>query len=334
MYASPASPPRSSSVACPSTGARERRSRCPRGRCGPSTTHLRRDYHPGHTGGRTPPGPDSYARAVEEALALIDAGALRKVVLARTLLAEGREPFDAGTLVSRLRPGAPDRYVFAMPLEEGPPPGAAAPDTRILMGASPELLVSRFGRTVHSNPLAGSIPRGASGEEDEEAAARRLMASRKDREEHALVVESVVAALEPFCDVLDVPREPRVVATPSVLHLSTPLRGVLREPAPSASKLAAAMHPTPAVCGTPAPLARKAIRDLEPVERGYYSGLVGWEDADGNGEWAISLRCAELQGNRLRLYAGAGIVAGSEPVSEVAETQAKFQTLLGALTLG
>jgi isochorismate synthase len=206
-------------------------------------------------------------------------------------------------------------------------------DDGVIVGASPELLVSRHGREVRSNPLAGSAPR--SGDPDEDRAnAEALTSSSKDREEHAIVVDAVAEILRPRCEELIWDREPVLRATPNVWHLSTSFRGSLRDPAPTALDLVAALHPTPAVAGTPTERALAAIDQLEPFDRGRYAGPVGWVDANGDGEWAIALRCAELCGDRATLYAGAGIVADSDPERELDETEPKFRSFLDALRWG
>ena len=149
-----------------------------------------------------------------------------------------------------------------------------------------------------------------------------------------MVVEAVAETLRPFCTELTWNPEPVLRETPNVWHLSTRFRGVLTDASPSALDLVAALHPTPAVGGTPPDAALEAISDLEPFDRGRYAGPVGWMDANGDGEWAIALRCAELRGDRAVLYAGAGIVAGSEPDDEVDETERKFRAFLDALRWG
>ncbi|GIH78895.1 isochorismate synthase [Planobispora longispora] len=298
---------------------------------------------------RPVPAPEDYAKAVRLALELMDAEAgeagnregagnggariggsagnggagdpvadpLRKAVLARTLELSRDEPVD---VLDLLRPLAGRDMSFAAPLPGG----------RTLIGASPELLVSRRGRTVISNPLAGSAARSADPAEDRRRAAA-LAASAKDLHEHRLVVEAVADALAPYCADLDVPNGPELTSTETMWHLSTRVTGVLRDPDTPVLALAAALHPTPAVCGTPRLRARRAIEELEPFDRGFYTGLVGWTDAAGDGEWAVTIRCAEAAGRMLRLYAGAGIVPGSDPDKELAETSAKFRTMLRAL---
>ncbi|HWL90723.1 MAG TPA: isochorismate synthase [Actinomycetota bacterium] len=268
------------------------------------------------------PAGGAYENAVREAVDRIRRGQLRKVVLARTIEVTAERELDPRLLAHRLRAVDPDAYTFAVPTDEG-----------VLVGASPELLVSRRGLDVRSNPLAGSAPR--SGDPDEDRAnADALVGSAKDREEHAIVVGAVAETLRRFCVELVWDQEPVLRETPNVWHLSTRFRGVLRTPAPTALDLVAALHPTPAVAGEPREAALEAIAELEPFSRGRYAGAVGWVDADGDGEWAIALRCAELRGDRAVLYAGAGIVADSDPGRELDETERKFRAFLDALRWG
>ncbi|HEV7464765.1 MAG TPA: isochorismate synthase [Candidatus Dormibacteraeota bacterium] len=274
----------------------------------------------GRLSSRPEPDPSVYAAAVSEAVERIRRGALRKVVLARTLELELSGDIDATTVLRRLRRRDPGCHTFAV----------RGADGRMLLGATPETLLRRHGRTVVCGPMAGSAPRSPDPEEDA-AAARRLLASQKDHREHRLVVEAMSDALVPFCETLEVDPVPRLTATASLWHLTTTVRGRLVAGAPGALGLAAALQPTPAVCGTPRAAALDTIHELEPVPRGLYSGLVGWVDAAGDGEWVVALRCATLSGRRARLYAGAGIVEGSIPALEVAETEAKFSALLTAL---
>jgi isochorismate synthase len=166
------------------------------------------------------------------------------------------------------------------------------------------------------------------------ASAEQLASSEKNREEHAVVVEAVAAALEPLCDTLTWDPHPVLRETPNIWHLSTRFRGRLREPAPTALDLALALHPTPAVGGAPREEALATLAQLEGFDRGSYAGPVGWVDASGNGEWAIALRCALLEGDHATLYAGAGIVAASDPSSELEETERKFGAFLDALRWG
>ena len=269
------------------------------------------------------PLPDAYERAVGVAVERIRAGALKKVVLARTLRVEAKRELDPYQLLRRLRAVEPAGYTFAMDLEEG----------RTLVGASPELLISRFGREVRANPLAGTAPRFGDANEDR-AAAEALGSSAKDRQEHAIVVEDVFRVLHPLCEEFYYDRDPQLLATANVWHLSTRFRGTLKLPVPDALELVAALHPTPAVCGEPREEAMRLIRELEPIPRDAYAGAVGWMDANGDGVWALALRCAELRGDTARLYAGAGIVADSDPAAELDETERKFRAFLDALRWG
>ena len=275
---------------------------------------------------RPDPEPDDYAAAVERATKRIRANEFQKVVLARSLIVDAERELDAKQLLWRLRAVDPDCYAFAT-LPFGAPPGA------ILVGASPELLVSRHGRDVRATPLAGSAQRFGDASRDR-ASSDKLFRSEKEREEHRVVVEDVGHVLGAFCDELEHPHEPELLGTANVWHLATPFRGRLHDPGVSVLELVAALHPTPAVCGTPRGEAREALAELEPIDRGAYAGPVGWVDANGDGEWAIALRCAEITGKTARLFAGAGIVADSVPEAEVDETERKFRALLDALRWG
>jgi isochorismate synthase len=275
------------------------------------------------------PEPDDYAEAVAGAAKRIRSGSLRKVVLARTLLVDAGRELDAKQLLWRLRAVDPDCYAFAGP--EPPPELARAGG--VLVGASPELLLLRRGREVRATPLAGSAPRFGNFKRDQ-ISAQRLLSSEKDREEHTVVVEDVARVLGGYCDGLAYPKEPELLGTANVWHLATPFSGRLHDPSITALDLVAALHPTPAVCGTPREEAREALAELEPIDRGCYAGPVGWMDANGDGEWAIALRCAEITGTTARLFAGAGIVADSVPEEELDETEAKFRALLDSLRWG
>ncbi|KVZ18804.1 isochorismate synthase [Burkholderia stagnalis] len=266
---------------------------------------------------RAVPSADRYADAVAQAVARIRAGELDKVVLARTLELTGERPVDVAPLVARLAARNPHGYTFSVDLGAG----------RTLLGASPELLVNRFGGIVRANPLAGSAPRSPDPVEDRRRA-DALLASVKDLDEHRVVVEAVRDSLAPLCGRLDVPARPSLIHTETMWHLSTEVRG---ETDADALALALALHPTPAVCGAPRAAARACIRDAEPFDRGFYAGMLGWVDTHGDGEWVVTIRCAEARDRTLRLYAGAGVVGESTPDGERAETAAKFRTMLDAL---
>ncbi len=260
----------------------------------------------------------AYQRSIRQALQKIARAELEKVVLARALTLDVQ--VDIPALLHSLAARNLHGYRFAMPLAGG----------SHLVGASPELLLSRHGSQICSHPLAGSVPRSNDPHEDQRRA-QQLLQSNKDLREHALVVDAVVATLRPYCRNLVPPRGPSLLATPTMWHLGTPIYGQLRELECSALEIALALHPTPAVCGLPIATAQAAIRELEDFERRYYAGLVGWSAANGDGEWAVSLRCAEISADSCTVYAGAGIVAGSQPELEWQEINGKLRTMLGAL---
>ncbi|MGW7413637.1 isochorismate synthase DhbC [Streptomyces sp. NPDC054863] len=267
------------------------------------------------------PSPEVYGAGVAAVVERMWRGEFSKVVLARTLELTADAPLDLPVMLQRLARRDPSGYTFALP---------TGPDSN-LIGASPELLVSRRGNKVVANPLAGSTPRSDDLAEDVRRAAA-LLASAKDLHEHAVVVDAVHGALAPFCSALDVPAKPTLIRTATMWHLSTTVTGTLHEDsAASALELASALHPTPAVCGTPTLTARQVIAETEPFDRGFFTGMIGWGNADGDGEWVVTIRCAEAQERTLRLYAGAGVVAASEPEAETAETAAKFRTFLHAV---
>lgn len=253
---------------------------------------------------------DTVAVAVRE----IRSGALAKVVLTRDQIAVSSERIDVRVLLRRLAKRFPQCFAFAC---DG------------LVGATPELLVQRTGSEVRSIVLAGSAKRGTSPTEDQRIGAA-LQRSAKDLEEHQLAVESVVQTLEQHCADLDVPARPSLLALPNVQHLVTELSGRLVTDT-SALSLAAVLHPTAAVCGTPTASALELIRAIEGMDRGRYAGPVGWLDARGNGEWGIALRCAEVAGAHARLFAGCGIVGASSPPAELAESEIKLRAMRYAL---
>jgi isochorismate synthase len=264
-----------------------------------------------------------YEAAVESAVARIHRSEISKVVLARSVEVSTGRLLDPRRLAHRLRAVDPSAYTFAAPVGSG----------ACLVGASPELLVSRRGSLVRSNPLAGSATRSGDPEEDR-ANADELLESAKERLEHELVVKSLIETLGPLCEELTWDPEPVLLETANVWHLSTRVSGRLREPTPSSLELVAELHPTPAVAGFPLDPAMKAIAELEPFDRGAYAGPVGWMDASGDGEWALALRCAVIEDETARMFAGAGIVSGSDPAKELDETETKFRAFLDALRWG
>src|ERR1700680_716608 len=267
------------------------------------------------------PLPVEYEAAVSTALEAIDAGEVEKVVLARSLVVETDSPIDPRLVARRLSAAESGAYVFLVAL-----PGGASS----LVGASPELLVRRRGMRVSSDPLAGTPRRSRDRARDVEIA-RQLLDTVKEQREHRITAEAVADALAPFCSKLSVDPEPSLTSTSTLWHLQTSVRGTLKPDAPDALTIAAALHPTPAICGTPRPAAADLITRLEGFDRRFFAGLVGWVHARGDGEWALTLRCAEISGSIARLLAGAGIVAGSDPAAEDLETEAKCGVLLRAL---
>jgi isochorismate synthase len=251
---------------------------------------------------------------VVAALAAIGAGRLDKVVLAREAMVEADWPFPRAELLRRLqrRPGGAT-FLYA---DGG------------FVGASPELLVRRRGRVATSRPMAGTVPQGDGAAEAGGLA--RLTGSPKEAVEHRLVVDAVAEGLAKVADRVEVGK-PEVVRLATVAHLATEITADLTGPLPTALELAGMLHPTPAVGGSPRDAALAAIAALEPFDRGRYAGPVGWVDRSGDGEWAVALRGATLEGRRAHLVAGAGIVPGSDPDAEWAETEHKLRAMLEVL---
>jgi len=252
--------------------------------------------------------------AVAAAIARITAGEVDKVVLARDECADFDVEIDPRYVLQRLANAYPSCWTFSV---DG------------LIGATPELLVRRIGDLVTSRVLAGTVSTHGDARQDARAATQ-LLDSGKDLEEHAFAVRSVARALGAHCTDLDVPDEPRVLKLANVQHLATDVTGLLADGA-SVLSLAASLHPTAAVCGTPTERAFTVIRELEGMDRERYAGPVGWFDAHGDGEFGIALRSAMIEGSHLRAFAGCGIVAGSVPAMEFAESSAKLIPIKSAL---
>jgi len=259
---------------------------------------------------------ETWMSVVAEAVARIRAGALEKVVLARDLVATAESPIDVRHALARLAATYPMCWTFHV---------------AGLFGATPELLVRRERGLVTSRVLAGTIRRTGDDAHDL-ALAATLARSSKDLEEHEYAVRSVADALEPHCSSMNVPESPFVLHLPNVMHLATDVAGVARDDTGSL-ELAAALHPSAAVGGTPTEAAVALIAEIEGMDRGRYAGPVGWMDADGDGEWGIALRSAEVggDGTTVRLFAGCGIVGSSDPAAELAESQAKLIPVRDAL---
>jgi menaquinone-specific isochorismate synthase len=290
------------------------RATAPRDRAWPSARRL---DGPGGRPRGVGPGfdPGWWRAAVRAALAEVGSGRLDKVVLAREAAVEADRPFPRAELLRRLRarPGG-STYLYAC---DG------------FVGASPELLVRRRGRLAVSRPMAGTVPQGDGAAAGADGLAR-LTGSPKEAVEHRLVVDAVAEGLAKVADRVEVGR-PEVVRLATVAHLATEITADLTGPLPSALELAGLLHPTPAVGGAPRDAALAAIAALEPFDRGRYAGPVGWVDRAGDGEWAVALRCASLAGRRADLIAGAGIVPGSDPDTEWAETEHKLRAMLEVL---
>ena len=260
---------------------------------------------------------EHYLFAVSAARDAVRDGRLTKAVIAREISVTSDEPIDIHAVLVRLRLSFGSSYRYSI---DG------------FVGAMPELLVSVEGDTVRAHPFAGTTPRTGDPDTDRQAAAE-LLASEKNQTEHRVVIEMIHDTLLPWCSYLDWEPEPSIVAVANVQHLGTRMEGHLSDPRPNVLELVRALAPTPAVGGFPRDEALALIERVEGFERGRYAGSVGWVDAAGDGTWAVALRCAEFSPDRrsARLVAGGGIVADSEPLAELAETQAKFQAMLSAI---
>lgn len=266
-----------------------------------------------------PDAVDAYPQAVAAGLERIARGELKKIVLARRRTVRASAPLHPLQLLNGLRQRFTDCYAFSVANGRG----------QSFIGASPERLARTSGGTLETEALAGSAPRGASATEDARFGAA-LLHSDKDRREQQLVLDSICRRLQPLGLQLEYPAEPGLRRLANVQHLHTPVRAAL----PAAVRLldvVGRLHPTPAVGGTPRDVAQAAIRELEGFPRGLYAGALGWLNARGGGEFLVGLRSALVDGASARFYAGAGIVAGSSPDKEWAETDLKFRAMLDAL---
>ena len=264
--------------------------------------------------------PVSWTAAVETAAMRLRAGEAAKVVLAREVVARGDGVVSAGMVARSLRAAYPSCFTYLV----------TGADGTAFAGASPELLVRRSGTRAYSQPMAGSVARGAN-EADDERLARQLEDSAKDNAEHRLASQFVVDALRELSLTVEA-RAPEVVRFTNIQHLATTVTADLADPRTDALDLAAALHPTPAVGGWPREAADRLIDELEGLERGWYAGAVGWIDGRGDGEFAVALRCGLLWEDGARLYAGVGVMPDSDPARELEETELKFKALLMALT--
>ena len=265
------------------------------------------------------PGVDieTYLHAVTAARDAVRSGAITKAVIARDVFVTSSQPIDIHSVLLRLLNSFGSSYQFSV---DG------------FVGASPELLVSIVDGEVSSHPLAGTAPRTGDPITDAHLATS-LLSSTKNQIEHRIVIDAVHDTLLPWCSYLDWEPEASIVAVANVQHLGTHMLGRLSEPFLHVLDAVYALSPTPALGGFPRDKALKLIADVEGMSRGRYGGAVGWFDSHGNGIWAVAIRCAEYSNNNMtaRLFAGGGIVADSEPLSELAETQAKLQAMLAAI---
>lgn len=261
-----------------------------------------------------------YLQAAEQALDCIEKGDLEKVVLARSCDIHHDTPFNAAHVLHNLRENYPSCFIFA-----------ASMSGSSFLGATPERLLALRGRELLSGPLAGSTPRGTTPEEDQ-ALQKKLLGSRKERHEHAIVIRAIRQALEPYCTSLTVPPEPCILQLSGIQHLYSEIFGTLHPRTEiSILEILGDLHPTPAVGGMPRKQALEWLAENEELERGWFSGPVGWVNDRGEGDFAIALRVALLRGNSAHLHAGAGIVLGSVPGEELRETKLKMETASSAL---
>nr|WP_318382773.1 isochorismate synthase EntC [uncultured Enterobacter sp.] len=291
----------------------------------PSRQHDAR-YFRGHNAlnvvaRRAIPEQDVFMQMVANAAARTATPEVDKVVLSRLIDITTDARIDSGALLERLIAQNPASFNFHVPL----------PDGGVLLGASPELLLRKEGDRFSSLPLAGSARRQPDDMLDREAG-NKLLASEKDRHEHELVTQAMKAVLAPRSRTLTLPNSPQLVNTPTLWHLATPIEGVAAG-AENALSLACLLHPTPALSGFPHQVAARVINELEPFDRELFGGIVGWCDDEGNGEWVVTIRCARLRDNAVRLFAGAGIVPASSPAAEWRETGVKLSTMLNVFGL-
>lgn len=273
------------------------------------------------------PDPAGYCEMVDQAIQVILSGDMEKVVLGRCVNVEVSSVPSPGQVFGHLREENPGAHVFRLDFDGGM--GGFFEEPGVLLGASPELMLSCSDSRVCTFPLAGTAPRNADPVRDAEAA-QALLRSHKDLIEHAHVSRAVAEVFRRHVDEIELPSEPQLVATPVVWHLGTPIEGVLRKGC-SSMELLYELHPTPAVCGWPTAPAHDFIMRHENFDRGLFSGLIGWIDSSGDCEWALVLRAGVLRANHVIVFAGAGIVSVSDPVSELRETATKMMTFIRAL---
>ena len=289
------------------------------------------DHVNGAHGSRTRPLPQlhsahyrqpqrDYEAAVTKAKRLFSQQQLDKLVLGKQVDLSFDTAISPEPVLANLLSQSTSGYHFSFPTQSG----------AVLMGVSPELLLRKHGGKILSNPLAGSAKRSQCAATEAQTK-QALMHSKKDRYEHAVVLAEMAGVLSPWCQQLTIPSTPSLLSTATMWHLSTEVQGQLSDPNTHILSLANRLHPTPALCGKPTAEAYPWVRSLEGCSRDFFSGIIGWCDKHGNGEWVVVIRSAEIMAHRARLFAGAGIVAASDPRSEWLETEAKLATMLNAL---
>lgn len=288
-----------------------------------AASQSRAATQPGITARKAIPEQDKFMEMVAHAAAATSGPDIDKVVLSRLIDIETDAPIDIPALLNRLIAQNPASFNFHVPL----------PDGSSLLGASPELLLRKNGETFSSLPLAGSARRDKEDAQQDQAIGEALMNSAKDRHEHGLVTSAMQNVLQPRSRYLALPDKPELITTPTLWHLATPIDGEAKDPQDNALSLACLLHPTPALSGFPHDVAQRLIAELEPFDRELFGGIVGWCDAEGNGEWVVTIRCARVAKRQVRLFAGAGIVPASSPESEWRETGVKLSTMLNVLGL-
>lgn len=269
------------------------------------------------------PSPEQFQQQVHSLVYNLKHTELNKVVLARSLELNFAEPLDISHLFYNLAKYNPHGYNYAV--------ATNASQNGWFVGASPEQLIAKQGRKIQSRPVAGTLARSADSLQDQENA-KILLKSAKDHYEHALVIEMIADILSPLCTSLTIPKTPKVISTKQLWHLASFIEGELKQDM-HVLDLVEKLHPTPAICGQPTALAREKISDLESFNRELFAGTMGWANAQGDGEWSVTVRCARIEASKVRLFAGAGIVSSSDPNAERLETAAKFRTILDGLGL-
>ncbi|QIO06133.1 isochorismate synthase [Acinetobacter shaoyimingii] len=288
--------------------------------------YLHPDYKlPQLKGGDTRyvPSPEEFQQQVHAVIQDLKNTALNKVVLARSLELNFAENIDISQLFYNLAKYNQHGYNYAV--------ATHASQNGWFVGASPEQLIAKQGRKIRSRPVAGTIPRIDDPQQDQ-LMAQQLLKSEKDHYEHALVIEMIGDILSPLCSSLTIPKIPTLISTKRLWHLASFIEGELKQDM-HVLDLLEKLHPTPAICGQPTSLAREKISTVERFNRELFAGTMGWANAQGDGEWSVTVRCARVQAATARLFAGAGIVSSSNPNAERLETAAKFRTVLDGFGL-